>query len=307
MQYTNVTEYLDRRACSVGVLFSFNQFTGKLTRHLIYCKKRSCPNCEDFWRRRHLNRLQEREANLLFHGKQHSEYHLVLTTSYKVEKEKVYDSFRYFFQLLRAKFDAKIEYFCSVEQNRKATQQHFHFLLSFVGKEVTFLDYRLVRKLWQKAQQQAHFAKIAHQTFCKLLKGNNIGFYMLKYITKSGEKKYEVPTKEVWAGRTVRASRGFYPVSVAVIDMAFYARKTFENPELANQVHFELFPNVDGACGSRYDVLEKFVRANQVAKATWDIHGDYCSGIGGLANRKPFKDSIFLSRTLKVALDNFQF
>lgn len=305
MQYTNVTEYLDNRACSVGVLFSFNQFTGKLTRHLIYCKKRSCPNCEEFWRRRHLNRLQEREKNLLFHGKQHSEYHVVLTTSYKVEKEKVYAAFRYFFQLLRAKFDCKVEYFCSVEQNKKATQPHFHFLLSFVGIRMEFLDYRFVRRAWLKAQSWANFDKLAHQTFCKLLKGNNIGFYMLKYITKSGGKKYEVPTKQVWDGRTVRASRGFYPVSVRVLDIWFFAEKALENPALANQAHFELFPTVQQATGSRYDVLKDFVRANQMAQGQWDIHSDYCVAVGGSPNRKPFAGSVFLTRTLRAALDIF--
>jgi len=305
VQYTNVSEYLENRKCSVGVLFSFNQFTGKLTRHLIYCKKRSCPNCEDFWRRRHLNRLQERENNLLFHGKQHSEYHLVLTTSYKVEKGKVYDSFRYFFQFLRAKFDCKVEYFCSVEQNRKATQPHFHFLLSFVGSQVDFLDYRMVRRFWLKAQKQAHFDKLAHQTFCKLLKGNNIGFYMLKYITKSGEKKYEVPTKEVWDGRTVRSSRGFYPVSCAVLDISFYSRKTLENPELACAVSIELFPNVKQALDFPFNFLKSVIRASEMATANWDVHSDYCVANRSRPDYKPFGGSVFYSHTLKNALDIF--
>lgn len=304
-QYTSVTEYVEKRLCGVGVTFSFNANTGKMTRHIIYCKKRSCPNCEEFWRRRHLNRLQEREKNLLFHGKRYTDFHLVLTTAYKVEKEKVYAAFRYFFQLLRSKIDGKVEYFCSVEQNRKATQPHFHFLLSIISEQdVSFVDYRMIRKFWVKAQNMAQFEKLANQTFTKRLNGNNAGWYMLKYITKKDDKSYEVPTKEVWNGRTVRASRGFYPVSVSVLDIAFYSRKTFDEPSSSNYTITELFPSVNQATGSRFDVFQGLVRASQVSAAEWDIHSDYSVADNG--SRKPFSGCVGFSRTLSKALDIFE-
>lgn len=270
--YSTAQEYLTYRGCAIGVGFSYNASTHTFTRHFMRCKKRSCILCEPFWRARHLNRFANREANDNFHNVKRTHFHQVLTTAYKVPKEKVYAAFRYFFQLFRANI-GEVEYFCSVEQNRKATQPHFHFLLAFAGDK-SFLDYDLIRRYWKQAQKQAKFDVIATQTFTKRLDGDNLGWYILKYITKKDDKAYEIPTKTVWDGRHVRHSRHFYPVAVAAIDLAFQTTLILSDPEKSSYHSYFLLCDYNQAVGSSLEFYKSTLGILQVVKNTWDFQYD---------------------------------
>jgi hypothetical protein len=269
-------EFLEKRYCGIGIYSAYNTELGRPVRHIVYCKKRLCDLCSEFWHLKHIARVENRAGYLEATSRSEAQYHFVLTTKYLMSKETAYAAFRYFWQMFRANFGS-VEYLATIEQNRKATQPHFHFLACF-DRTVDFLSYNDVRSFWTKAQRMAHVSRenIANQIYIKKLDGKNSGYYMLNYLSKSkaGNKSYEIPTKEVWSGRTIRASRGFYPVATAVIDLAVKNTFYFEGVNKLVFGNFELIKSLFGGSRTLCEDFQHILQLVSIAKKDWDIVDD---------------------------------
>jgi hypothetical protein len=190
-------------------------------RYAMPCKSRQCDFCGKIWslQWRWALKLQA-DHNEMFKLPK-TKMALTLTYAEYADNKVVHACLRYFWQQIRKAFPL-IQYWGVVEFNQAHTLPHLHFVISHVD----FLPYGFVRSCWQTAQKWAGITTTAFIVRVEKIRGNAQS-YFTKYITKLIGSKDEIPRRENWSGRYVRYSRGFFPVGLPAMKLAFRLNKMF--------------------------------------------------------------------------------
>jgi hypothetical protein len=174
--------------------------------HALGCKSRQCEVCQKYWSTRWRIALNFKCDYDAWNGIEDAGLTLTLTFAEPCGHEVARAACRYFFQFLHEDYP-KVKYFKSVEFNQKHTQPHLHFILQFAE----FIPYKQIRIWWLKAQKWAGIGLKAWNIRIEEIK-KNMAAYLSKYLTKAGkEAKDEIPRRDLWRGRYVSYSPGFFP------------------------------------------------------------------------------------------------
>lgn len=206
LDYTRLTEPTHEKLpliCSPG----YGYAPGGHKTWKMACKRRNCLECGWYWASKWRSALKEKARNDFDFGKKTADKALTLTFAENVPFGTMQAILRQFWKLLRRGYP-HTEYWGVVEFNQTHTIPHLHFILQQSSYlELDYLDY-----CWKVAQMRYKLEHLAWNLRIEKIRKNTQA-YFTKYITKLTGGKDEIPRRELWGGRFVRYSTGFFPIS----------------------------------------------------------------------------------------------
>lgn len=215
--------------CSPG--WKYN--ASKQTLHRMNCKRRACRDCGWYWSWTWRSAIQAKVERDKAFKLPPARLALTLTMAEYPDYKTVYDCFRYFWQLMRKNDFPGVQYLCFPEENQAHDLIHFHLIID----KIDFMYHEIIRNHWLTAQRWAGIEQSAWVLRVERIK-KNVAAYFAKYITKTGKGKDEIPRKENWKGRYVRASKFFFG-ELTDPDLPFNERKPLNRATLTAAVSLQ--------------------------------------------------------------------
>lgn len=215
------------RRCSPGWKYNASQ----QTLHRMNCRRRGCKECGWYWSwtwRSAINAKVERDKAFKLPP---ARLALTLTMAEYPDYKVVYDCFRYFWQEMRKSDFPGVQYLCFPEENQTHDLIHFHLIID----KIDFMYHEIIRQHWLTAQRWAGVEQSAWVLRVERIK-KNVAAYFAKYITKNLDgRKDEIPRRENWKGRYVRASKFFFG-ELTDPDLPYRERKPLNRATLVNSL-----------------------------------------------------------------------
>lgn len=173
---------------------------------VLACKSRQCPACSTTWAWKWRARLAEQQEWSKRFGTVEPQLALTLTLGQAVDYEQLWRTLKLFWRRLRRSYP-DVTYWGVVEFNQSHTIPHLHFLLG----GYSHIPYKIIRQCWILAQQGSGILENPAWVVRVEKIRANAAAYFAKYISKIADGgKDEIPRRNLWGGRYVRYSKGFF-------------------------------------------------------------------------------------------------
>lgn len=293
--------------CSPGWKYNASQ----QTLHRLNCKRRTCDTCGWYWTWQWRTALDAKTKADTALKIPKAKLALTLTMAEYADYKTVWNTFRYFWQLVRKSYPF-IQYCGFVEENQQHTLPHFHFIIT----NVDFISHNFLREKWITAQNWAGIGKTAWILRVERIK-KNITAYFTKYITKAKDgKKDELPRKENWKGRYVRYSRYFFgevpatngaktrkAVSRKALVEAISLQEKLDAEEQLDRLFYRVRKPLAGVSGFMEESDRQAAKLDALVNATWSPYWD--KGRAGPAPPETLLDAAGIG-TLTTYVNKFE-